>query len=130
MSAEPLSAAVGRETGGWGADVVLEASGAAKAFGDLFKTARPGGCIVLVGLPVDPVPFNVSAATAKEVRIETVFRYANVFDRALALIGSGKVDLKPFISHTYPFTDGIAAFERAASGRPTDVKLQIKVADH
>jgi D-xylulose reductase len=130
VAAEPLSVAVGRETGGWGADVVFEASGAAKAFDDLFKTARPGGCIVLVGLPIDPVPFNVSAATAKEVRIETVFRYANVFDRALALIGSGKVDLKPLISHTYAFAESIAAFERAASGRPSDVKLQIRVGDH
>ena len=51
VSAETLSAAVGRETGGWGADVVFEASGAAKAFDDLFKTARPGGCVVLVGTP-------------------------------------------------------------------------------
>jgi D-xylulose reductase len=72
----------------------------------------------------------VSAATAKEVRIETVFRYANVFDRALALLGSGKVDLKPLISHTYAFAESITAFERAASGRPSDVKLQIRVADH
>ena len=129
VNVEPLSAAVGRETGGWGADVVFEASGSAKAFDDLFKTVRPGGCVVLVGLPVDPVPFNVTAAAAKEVRMETVFRYANVFDRALALIGSGKVDLKPLISDTYAFADSIAAFDRAASGRPSDVKLQIRVSD-
>jgi D-xylulose reductase len=129
VSAEPLSAAVSRETGGWGADVVFEASGGSKAFDDLFRTVRPGGCVVLVGLPVDPVPFNVTAACAKEVRMETVFRYANVFDRALALIGSGKVDLKPLISDTYPFADSITAFERAAAGRPNDVKLQIRVAD-
>ena len=129
VNAEPLSAAVARETGGWGADVVFEASGGSKAFDDLFRTVRPGGCVVLVGLPVDPVPFSVTAAAAKEVRIETVFRYANVFDRALALIGSGKVDLKPLISDTYPFADSIAAFERAAAGRPNDVKLQIRVAD-
>ena len=129
VNVESLSAAVGRETGGWGADVVFEASGSAKAFDDLFKTVRPGGCVVLVGLPVDPVPFNVTAAAAKEVRMETVFRYANVFDRALALIGSGKVDLKPLISDTYAFADSIAAFDRAASGRPSDVKLQIRVSD-
>ena len=51
------------------------------------------------------------------------------FDRALALIGSGKVDPKPLISDTYPFAESIAAFERAAAGRPNDVKLQIRVAD-
>jgi D-xylulose reductase len=48
-----------------------------------------------------------------------------VFDRALALIAAGKVDLKPLVTGTYPFEQSITAFERAASGRPSDVKLQI-----
>ena len=82
---------------------------------------------MLVGLPVEPVAFDVVSAAAKEIRIETVFRYANVFDRALAMISSGKVDLKPLISHTFGFEESIAAFERAAEGRPGDVKLQIKL---
>jgi D-xylulose reductase len=125
---ESLADAVLRETEGWGADVVFEASGSARAYQDMFRTVRPGGAVVLVGLPVDAVPFDVSGAIAKEVRIETVFRYANIFDRALALIASGKVNLKPLITGTFPFKDGIRAFERAASGLPTDVKLQIQVA--
>ena len=61
--------------------------------------------------------------------METVFRYANMYDRAIALLASGKVDLRPLISATYPFRDSIAAFERAASARPNDVKIQIKVAE-
>ena len=112
---------------GWGADVVFEASGSPKAFDGLFALPRPGGCIVLVGMPVEPVAFDVVSAAAKEIRIETVFRYANVFDRAIALIASGKVDLKPLITATFPFEESIPAFERAAEGRPADVKLQIKV---
>ena len=60
----------------------------------------------------------MSSIAAKEIRIETVFRYANVFDRALAMIASGKVDLKPLITETFPFDDSVAAFERAAEGRP------------
>lgn len=123
----PLAKAVAEETEGWGADVVFEASGAPKAFEGIFSLPRPGGCVVLVGMPVDPVPIDVVAAAAKEVRIETVFRYANVFDRALNMIASGKVNLKPLISHTFAFKDSIAAFERAAEGRPADVKLQIKM---
>ncbi|RVC56227.1 NAD(P)-dependent alcohol dehydrogenase, partial [Mesorhizobium sp. M4B.F.Ca.ET.088.02.2.1] len=46
-------------------------------------------------------------------------------DRALQLIASGKVDLKPLITGTYDFSDSIKAFERAAEGNPQDVKLQI-----
>jgi len=124
---EKLADAVARETGGWGADVVFEASGSPRAFEGIFALPRPGGCLVLVGMPVEPVAFDVVSAAAKEIRIETIFRYANVFDRALAMISSGKVDLKPLISHTFAFQDSIAAFERAAEGRPGDVKLQIKL---
>ena len=126
---ESLAEAVKRETGGWGADVVFEASGNAKAFEDLLDVVRPGGAIVLIGLPPGAVPFNVNRAIAREIRIETVFRYANVFDRALALIASGKVNLKPLISGTFAFKDSIAAFERAAKGLPADIKLQIAVSD-
>ncbi len=123
-----LETAVNAQTDNWGADIVFEASGNPKVYDDMIKAVRPGGTLVLVGLPPDRVPFNVNNAIAKEIRIETVFRYANVFDRALALIASGKVDLKPLISETYVFEDAIAAFDRAAEGRPTDVKIQIKVA--
>jgi D-xylulose reductase len=122
---ESLASVVARETDGWGVDVVFEASGNPKAFEDLFTIVRPAGAVVLIGLPVEPVHFDVTGAIAKEARIETVFRYANVFDRALALIAAGKVDLKPLVTGTYPFEESIIAFERAASGRPTDVKLQI-----
>ena len=124
-----MADAVLQATDGWGADVVFEASGSPRAFADLFRIVRPGGAVVLVGLPVDTVQIDVPAAIAKELRIETVFRYANVFDRALALIASGKVDLEPLVTGTFAFADSVAAFERAASGRAEDVKLQIVMPD-
>ena len=124
---EKLADAVARATDGWGADVVLEASGAPKAYENIQTLIRPGGCLVLIGMPVEPVAFDVSSIAAKEIRIETVFRYANVFDRALGMIASGRVDLKPLVSETFPFEQSVAAFERAAAGRPGDVKLQIKL---
>ncbi|TPI07984.1 NAD(P)-dependent alcohol dehydrogenase [Mesorhizobium sp. B4-1-3] len=122
---QSLVDAVRAATDNWGADIVFEASGSPKAFANLFDVVRPGGAVVLVGLPVETVELNVPAAISKEVRIETVFRYANIFDRALQLIASGKVDLKPLITGTYDFDESIKAFERAAQGRPEDVKLQI-----
>jgi D-xylulose reductase len=125
LNTTTLATTINHDTRGRGADIVFEASGSAKAFPGLTDVVRPGGAIVLVGLPVDDVQINVNAAIGKEIRIETVFRYANVFDRALALIASGKVDLKPLISATFPFERSIEAFERAAQGLPSDVKLQI-----
>lgn len=123
----PAAEAIAEATDGWGADVVFECSGAAPAVLGLPQLARPGGAVVLVGMPVDPVPMDIVGLQAKELRVETVFRYANVYDRAIALIAAGKVDLKPLISLTVPFADSVAAFDRAAEGRETDVKIQIEM---
>lgn len=122
-----LADAVAAATDGWGVDVVFEASGAPKAYQGVQELLRPGGCLVVIGMPVEPVALDISSIASKEIRIETVFRYANVFDRALGMIASGKVDLKPLVSETFPFEQSIAAFERAAEGRAGDVKLQIKL---
>jgi len=114
-------------TGDWGADVVFECSGSSKAWESIADLPRPGGCIVVVGLPVDPVKFDVAGLSVKELRIESVFRYAHQYDRAIALMGSGRVDLKPLISETFPFEKSVEAFDRAVEARPSDVKLQIRM---
>jgi D-xylulose reductase len=127
IRSESLLTRIKKVTGGWGADVVFEASGSARAYENIFDLLAPAGTLVLVGMPTGPVPFDVVAAQAKEARIETIFRYANVYPQAVALIASGKVDLKPLISASFPFAQSIAAFERAAESRPADIKLQIAV---
>jgi D-xylulose reductase len=120
-----LAAKVAELTAGWGADVVFEASGSPKAFEGIFDLLAPAGTLVLVGMPPAAISFDVVAAQAKEARIETIFRYANVYPKAVALLASGKVDLKPLISANFSFDESVAAFERAAQGRPADIKLQI-----
>jgi D-xylulose reductase len=126
---QKLSVVLSDLTEGWGADVVFECSGSPKAWETIMELPRPGGAIVVVGLPVEPVAVDIAAASTKELRIENVFRYAHQYDRAIALIASGKVDLKPLISETFPFEQSVEAFDRAVEARPTDVKLQIRIAD-
>jgi len=127
ISQANLAAEVAALTDGWGADVVFECSGSPRAWQTIFDLLRPGGTIVAVGLPVAPTPIDISTASTKEARIETVFRYAHQYERSLALMGSGRVDLKPLVSETFSFRDSIAAFDRAVEARPTDVKLQIRM---
>lgn len=122
-----LKTAVDEATGGWGADVIFEASGSPKAWEGLLALPRPGGAVVVVGLPVHPTAIDWATASTKELRFETVFRYAHQYPRAIQMMASGKVDLKPLISDTLPFDRSVEAFERAAEGRPTDVKLQIEM---
>jgi D-xylulose reductase len=124
-----LAEKINELTEGWGADVVFECSGSPKAWETIMDLPRPGGCIVVVGLPVEPIKIDIAGASTKELRIENVFRYAHQYDRAIALIASGKVDLKPLISETFNFEDSKAAFDRAVEARPSDVKLQIRIAE-
>lgn len=114
-----------KATGGWGADIVFEASGSLKAYDTLFDYACPGGTVVLVGMPPKPVAYDVVAAEAKELRVEHVFRYANIYPRAIDLLASGKIDVKPLISKSYPFERSVEAFEFAAKAEPNIIKTQI-----
>ncbi|WP_109476838.1 NAD(P)-dependent alcohol dehydrogenase [Paraburkholderia sp. C35] len=127
VTEQSLADVVADVTQGWGADVVFEASGNARVFDTLLDHACPGGCVVLVGMPPGPVALDVVAMQAKELRFESVFRYANIFPRALALISSGMIDVKPFISRKFAFSEGVKAFEEAAAGHPEDVKIQIEM---
>jgi D-xylulose reductase len=127
VAKENLRAVIDDLTDGWGADLVFEASGAPPAIQAVAEALCPGGRIVLVGLPIRPVQLDLVALSAKEASIETVFRYAHVYPRALALMGSGKIDVKPLISRTFEFPDSIEAFDFAVKMPPDCVKAQIHV---
>lgn len=127
IAKENLRGVIDQLTDGWGAEIVFEASGAAPAIQAIPEVLCPGGRIVIVGLPIRPVSVDIVALSAKEASIETVFRYAHVYPRALALMGSGKIDVKPLISRTFEFRDSIAAFAFALKMPPDCVKAQIQV---
>jgi len=118
-------AVVKEATSGWGADIVIEASGAPSVFENLTDYCCPGGRIVLVGIPINPVPMDIARIQAKEPDISSVFRYANIYPRAIELIASGQLDVKKLITEIYPFDKAIEAFERAKELRPSDVKIQL-----
>lgn len=112
-------------TGGWGADVVYECSGSAQAAAAVFAPLAPGGVVVYVGIPLEPVAYDVAAAQIKEARVEHVFRYAHVFPRCVAMLASGSIDVAPLITRTFAFADSISAFEIASQAPPDQVKMQI-----
>jgi len=124
---ENLGELVRRATQGWGADVVFDSVGLPQSFAQALDALCPGGCVVLIGMPGAPVPFDIVAAQVKEARLETIFRYAHVYPRALALMGSRKIDVRPLITDRYGFADSVAAFDYAVHMKPTSVKVQIEL---
>ena len=124
---ERLADVVDRLTDGWGADVVFEASGNARAAAGVFEPLCPGGCVVFIGMPGAPIQYDVVAAQIKEARVEHVFRYAHVYPRALTLMASGKINVQPLITDTFAFGDSVRAFDFAAAMPATSVKVQIEL---
>jgi D-xylulose reductase len=116
-------------TDGWGANLVFECSGNEKAAAGVFAPLCPGGAVVYVGIPLQPIAYDVAAAMVKEARVEHVFRYAHVYPRAIALMASGKLNVKPLITDTFRFEESVAAFDFAVNMPPTSVKAQIVVAE-
>jgi D-xylulose reductase len=127
ITRETLKDVVMNITEGWGADIVFEASGNEKSIAGLFDSVCPGGRVVLIGSPGKPVPIDIYLGMTKGVSIETVYRYAHMYARALSLISSGKVDVKPLITDILPFNRAAEAFELAASKKPTCIKVMIEM---
>ncbi|RCK32815.1 NAD(P)-dependent alcohol dehydrogenase [Thalassospira xiamenensis] len=127
VKSQNIPEVVKRDTDGWGADIVFEATGSPKAAAGVFAPLCPGGCVVMIGGQPDPISYDAGAAMIREARIENIFRYAHVFPRCVAMLSSGAIDVKPLITRTFAFEDSVRAFEIAASAPPADVKLQIEL---
>ncbi len=113
-------------TQGKGVDILFETSGNPEVFPEIFRHCRRSARAVLIGMMNDPVPIDVPLLQMLGIRIETVFRYRNCFDKALSLVSSGKIDLKRLVSKVFPFDQSIEAYHYAAEGRPDTVKVMIE----
>ncbi len=125
VARDDLATVVAEHTGGWGADIVVEASGSAKVYENIFRLCCPGGRFVMVGMPEGTVPIDIVAMQAKEISVATIFRYCNVYKRAIDLIAAGKIDIKRLIGRKFPFAQSIEAFEYVAAGGRGEIKVQI-----
>lgn len=127
---DPGSAAAG--SGGAPADTgfqaVFEASGATTAVAQAFELARRGATIVQVGSPLEPLtPLPLRQLLVKELQFVGSFRYGNVWDQAMSLAISGRINLKPLITHVFPLPRTREALE-LASGRGGALKVQVDLA--
>ena len=68
-----------------------------------------------------------NARSHKEARVEHIFRYAHIYPRVVAMLGSGKIDVTPLITDTYAFSDAIEALDYARSEPTGTVKVQIEM---
>lgn len=118
---ERLKADYGAEKGAF--DVMFEASGNQHALTGAFDVVRPGGIIVQIGVGGNfTLPMNV--LVAKEFDLRGSFRFHEEFDWAVAMIGSGLIDLKPLLTASIPVERAVEAFDLAAD-KSRAMKVQL-----
>jgi L-iditol 2-dehydrogenase len=102
--------------GEWGADLVFEVAGNNDAVGIAVDAVRPGGRVMLVGIPGDD-RLELSAATARRKGVTLVFvrRMQDLYDRAIQLVTRGAIDLGAVVSHHFELADVDDALKFAAT---------------
>lgn len=99
-------------TGGLGADVVLEAAGSPDSMRQALEMVRKKGQITLIGVYSRPVELDLNNIVLKELILRGTYinRWID-WERAINLITTGKVRVKPLITHKFPLTDWEKAFK-------------------
>jgi L-idonate 5-dehydrogenase len=112
---------------GEGFDVILEASGARPALRQAFDLIRPGGTIVQIGtLGTEDVPLPANYLMLREIQFVGSFRYGNVFDEAIRLAASGRLNLRPLITGLFPIAQSLEAMKQA-DDKANALKVQIEI---
>lgn len=87
-----------------GTDVVIECVGGATASAQAVSAAAKGGNILLFGVPKSgtSIQLSLDEMYQKELKVMGSKINPDTHGRALALINSGKIQLDPLITHSYP----------------------------
>ena len=116
---ELLSEIILKSTNGDGVDVAIVATGNLNALTQAITLVRKGGTIVMFGVPSKgaTIDIDMSSVYSKEITISTTYAASDTDTKnALELISSGKIDVKPLITHKYSLDDSQKAFEHAKTG--------------
>jgi L-iditol 2-dehydrogenase len=109
---------------GYGADVAFEVAGNDDAVRLAMESVRPGGRVVLAGIPGDDTTtFTASLARRKGLTIAMVRRMNDVYPRAISLAARGAVALDPLVSRRADLGAVVGAF--VAAQRRTGLKVLV-----
>ncbi len=106
-----------RERDGLGADVIIDAAGASITLQTALQLVRPGGHIVKVGWGPQPLGFSLDPLVQKNVTLQGSFSHNwPVWERVIALLTTGQLDVTPIIGGVWPITEWKEAFEKMHRG--------------
>jgi threonine dehydrogenase-like Zn-dependent dehydrogenase len=118
-----VAEAIDAETGGRGAEVLVDATGAGAAvMPEVERALAPGAKVVLLGMQHGPTPISAIAHQLAGAQIHGALGHLRAsFEGAIRLHEAGRIDLSAIIGARFGLDDALAAVQRAAARRDAKV---------
>ncbi len=111
-----------RLAGGNGPTVVFEAVGSRITIAEALELVSPAGRVVLVGLYGRTMNFKPIDIIRKEIDLLGSRNSSGMFPRAISLLESGRVKVRPMISHRFALEEAPRVFEDIRAGKIRPLK--------
>ena len=113
-----------------GLDLVFECSGDPACIDQGQRLLGPGGTLVLVGIPSnESVDFDPHRMRRMELTMKSVRRQKDCVGPAIDLVGQGRIDPEPLLTHHFPLERIHEAFELVAGYRDGVIKAIVHLTD-
>jgi L-iditol 2-dehydrogenase len=110
-------------TGGAGVDIAIEAVGRNETVKASIESVRKGGTVVLVGNISSEVTLPLQKVVTRQIRLQGSCASSGEYPRAIELLASGAIQVKPFITAVAPLEEGPRWFERLYAREPNLMKV-------
>lgn len=110
-------------------DITLDCSGTESAVQTGIYATRPGGVVEIVGLPPPNGNIPLLQIVLKEIDLRSSLRFVHCFPSAIDLVSSGKINVKPLVTHRFKLQEATQAFETAHTGANGAVKVMLSPAE-
>lgn len=112
---------------GGGADQVYECAGNRITTLQTCRLIKSAGKVTLVGVSPEPVlELDIATLNAMEGTIYSVYRYRNLWPKAIAAVSSGLIPVRSIVSHEFDFKDCIEAIEYSLNHKDEVIKAAVK----
>lgn len=102
---------------GLGFDLVIDAAGVSPTLQLALQIVRPAGHITKVGWGPQPLDFSLDPLVQKAVSLQGSFSHNwPVWEKVIALLGNGRINLEPILNKISPLEDWQDAFKAMQSG--------------
>ena len=123
LSDDSLHSRILQLTYNQGVDLALECVGCNETVAAAIDAARKGGTVVLVGNIAPNVNLPLQKVVTRQIRLQGSCASSGEYPRAIELLASGAIKVKPLITAIAPLEDGASWFERLHNREPNLLKV-------